>query len=371
MSEVINLCNIVSNKFNNTKKEVLIKDEKLFLKHALYQGLIGIVADSDIKDKLSKEVYHKLMGFFMSYVVTDKKQTTLIKEIKALLLKENITHVFLKGSHLKNLYAESFYRGMGDIDILVKKSDLERVNKLFNNHKIKLVSRSLAHNIYLSKEEVNVEVHGGINDLENKAYSLFLSSIFNYVDNNKLNYEYELVYLVYHLAKHLKAGGIGLRSVLDIAVFYKFYEQEINSQVLEKLLKETNLFVLFNLLLIINNNYFGYNFKINLENGEKHEDLLAYIISAGIHGSSGVNQMDSRTANKGKARLLFSRIFPSFKEMKGLYPSLKYLFILLPFYYLFRIIKLLLNPKKNLKKLKDIKASDNQKLKELFAEIGI
>ncbi len=43
-------------------------------------------------------------------------------------------------------------------------------------------------------------------------------------------------------------------------------------------------------------------------------------------------------------------LFPSFKVMKSYYPSLKYTFILLPFYYLFRILKLSLR-KDNFKKI--------------------
>lgn len=371
MKEITNICNIVSNKLNNTNLSVKIEDESLFLRYLLTSGLVGIVADSDIEKYLTKENYNKLISYTMDYILKDEQQLSLIKEINSLLLKEDVVHVFLKGSHLKLIYPKSYYRGMGDIDILVKEEDLYKVDKIFKENNFKLDSRSIAHNVYKSSLNLDVEVHGGITDVTNKSYQDFLDNIFNYVKDNKLTHEYELVYLVYHLAKHLKAGGIGLRSVLDIAIYYKYYYNEIDDKLLNKLLNKTGLTVLFNSLLEINNELFNYDFKTEKLNKDDTMVLLDYIVASGVHGSSGINTMSSRVASKGKFKLLLNRLFPSYKEMKGFYPSLKYMFIFLPFYYIFRIFKLMLNPKRNIKKVKDIKDSDSKNLEELFKNLNI
>ena len=74
-----------------------------------------------------------------------------------------------------------------------------------------------------------------------------------------------------------------------------------------------------------------------------------------------------------KRRYFFKQAFPSFKEMKRKYPSLRILFIFLPFYYIHRIIKAVfrghaIEEVKQLKKIDESQIKKHQEIKEKTME---
>ena len=56
-------------------------------------------------------------------------------------------------------------------------------------------------------------------------------------DRYQFNPTYEIVYLLYHLAKHLDTSGIGLRSMLDIGIYLNANKEKINKEELLSYLK--------------------------------------------------------------------------------------------------------------------------------------
>ena len=43
--------------------------------------------------------------------------------------QNKFAHIFLKGTHLKEVYQESYFRPMGDIDVLIKKKTVKLLGK--------------------------------------------------------------------------------------------------------------------------------------------------------------------------------------------------------------------------------------------------
>src|SRR5690606_29088574 len=94
--------------------------------------------------------------------------------------------------------------------------------------------------------------------------------------NYLMNPEFEYVYLLLHLHRHLKQTGIGIRSLLDLAIFKEkntFDEAKLNQY-------------------LIDSNMNGFNEKVNHINSmilnqkpvdETAQKMIEYIIKSGIH----------------------------------------------------------------------------------------
>lgn len=377
------LLELVKGELFNYDVNLKIEDEFSFYKLTKENGLIGLIFNKLNKENISNKLFKSLEKDFFSYLKLDHLQIKLINELKELFNLNCIKHLFLKGSHLKSLYKESYQRGMGDIDILIEEKSLNDVNKLLLHNNFTLTSKSISHYVYKSSNNLNLEIHPFLYT-NNKKYQEFLKEPFNYAYLNKdynylFNPNYELVYLIYHLDKHLRSGGIGLRSILDVGIFMKAYHNKLNEKELIKLINQAEMLEFFKVIVYLNEYLFNLKSNLKLMESFKLEErvlnnLINHLITSGIHGvGSEHNEFSARVAGKGKFRFLLRRLFPPYKEMIGFYPVLKKHPYLLGIFYIVRVFKVtVLRGKTNYKKLKKTTSVTNKKdIEELFKEIGL
>ncbi len=362
------------------------EDEKEILIQAETNGLIPLLYVGVDEGVFSSENYKKLKKHFFANVYNDDVQKRLIKKVNEAFNDNCIDHIFLKGTHLKEIYPESYYRPMGDIDVVIRKEKSEESRIIFKEAGFKNYSRTAEHDVYLY-DDYFVEVHRYIYVKEGSKDNSPLLRVWDYAlkmehYQYKLDYAFEGLYLLYHLKKHVLSSGIGIRSVLDITIFFNYYEKEINKETLHELLKETNLEMFFQTMLYINKKaldldspFLDKDFKVEEED---YQQMLDYICLSGIHGKSGnINVMAPRVAKKGKFRTFLRLVFPTWAYMKENYPWLKYLPFLLPFAYLMRGFKFIFRKRKYTKaKLKELKTAgknddDVENLEEVFKKMGL
>lgn len=365
--------------FKNEIYQEPFTDEKAVFKALYDQGLTALTFNVINKDMVSKHFYERSELVLMSYIKKDLIQQEMIKIIKTLLNEIKVDHIFLKGAHLKKLYKESYYRGMGDIDFIVREKDYKRVHKLFLKNNFKLYTKGPTHYVYLYKESNLVEVHHTLKRTSDLNINTLFSRTWEFA-SQKDNHEYmldptfELTYLVEHLSKHIQSSGVGIRSVLDISIFYDHYYDSINREKLHDFLKETNHETLLYKMLLLNNKAFGFESIID-ENlyslsNEEYNTLIDYFLLSGIHGTGeAFNFMAPRAAKKSKLKTLLIIMFPSWTAMKEMYPFLRYIPILLPFMWVWRWLKLLIfNARRTFGKVKQLKDSDeaSKSMKEVY-----
>lgn len=338
---------------NNKTIDFEINDEMAFSKVVFENGLIGIIVPSLNKEIIKDEkLYTKLLNWVNEYIIIDTKQTFYIDQIKTEFNKHNINFIFLKGSHLKQLYPKSYMRGMGDIDVIVKKEDVNKANNILIKLGFKQTSKTTHHLVYETIDKVNIELHNSVlSELEEKD-SLF-NNVWQHLDrDDNLILEYELVYLIKHLARHTRSSGIGIRSILDIEIFERYYKERLNYEQVFLFLKQEKLGTFYNKIKEINNIILNNN-----KYDEKTSNTLNYLFKSGIHGSgSDYNPFVSRGVYQfkgGKFKYYFGMAFPSYRVMKGRFPSLKWVPFLLPFYYIVRWISFLFKGRKTIKKRKN------------------
>lgn len=367
-----------------------IIDEKAFYVMSMENGLSGIIYSAIDKYRVS-EIFHKrLERNFYDYVARDIKQVEAINYLDQILNDNKIEHIFLKGSRLKLIYPESYMRAMGDIDILVHEDKMKEVHELFKNKDILCTSRSKQHDVFEMKNKLVIEIHPFLYKDFNPKYKELFSDVWKYTkhmsdSSYEFTHEFEIIYLLYHLAKHLDSSGIGLRSVLDIGIYLSRFEATMDENLLMKYIESSDMKVFYQSMVDINRKCFGLEFQMKINNeyqmdSDTLDEVVEYLAISGVHGiGREFNVFQSRLAseeikNRSKFKYILRLIFPNYETMCGIYPYIRKAKILIIFGWISRWFKLLFKKtKSSFKKIRSLKVKkeDLEKSKEIFSKLGL
>lgn len=340
---------------NHTKITLPQSNQDAVFKISKENGFSGMIYTALNHDNLNKTIHAVFKKEFYLYNTQDIHQLETIAHLKSILNKHHIPHILLKGSHLKMMYPASYMRGMGDIDILIKKDAMNAVHQCLKNEGYTLTHQSAQHDIFESPNKMTVEVHPKLYKPIDKKYATLFQDVWHYAKVQEqstylLDPHFELAYLLYHIVKHFHGTGIGLRTVLDIGIFLNNKKDDISIDTLTKLLKSSSLYTFFINMLYLNYRYYDINPYPDLIDRAPideatFEQLTTYITTSGIHGKgTSFNNFISRLGasnmqKKGKLAFTLKLMFPSYQTMKGLYPWLKYMPLLYPFTWVIRLGK--------------------------------
>lgn len=166
------------------------------------------------------------------------------------------------------------------------------------------------------------------------------------------------IFLVGHMAKHFKYGGIGIRSLLDLTVFKQKLEKNCNRSYIENVLKNADLLKIEEKM-----NDLAEKCLYTNENLQKDAELIDFIWESGIKGTSG-NKIGFLIGNqggknrkilKGQVKTLRGYIFLDRNHMQAMYPYIKKCPFLLPIAWIQRgLKKLIFEPQRIFKTIKRI-----------------
>ena len=387
---LIELFQVTTCALNKQIYQGAISNDKEFYFKTVENGLSGLVFSALNKDQITKQLFEHLQKDTMLYILKDTLQLEAIENINKMLTEAEVKHLFLKGSRLKKIYPETYMRAMGDIDLLVHPNDMNKVHQVFDLRDIKCISRSTSHDVFEMKNNLKIEIHPSIYRDFNEAYESIFVDAWKYAKHTEdhlfeLPHEYELVYLLYHLAKHIHLGGVGIRSILDIGLYLSAYHQEINRNILIEYLNQSNLYTFFQSMIYLNIKYFnidhleswtaGYTMEEDL-----YEKITEFFSVSGIHGKGmEFNSFTPRMASnklqhKNKFKFIISVIFPNLESVKGMYPFVRRVPFLLPVGWMFRWVRLIFrHPKSTFDKIGKLKIKDQEieDITNLFKKIGL
>ncbi|MBM7871297.1 hypothetical protein JOC70_002795 [Clostridium pascui] len=359
-------------------------------------GIVYLMAKKLYKEYRPNEiVFEKLKKDFKETLVYSAAQDYEMEKVIAELNKSEVSHIFTKGFVMKNYYPVKEMRTMGDIDFLIKKEDREKTHKLM----LELGYESGFTNGEVwdyTKGTVHLEVHTNImsrnigNDVDYFTY--FLDS-WNHANKKyegytyELNKEYHFLYLLAHIAKHFDSHGVGIRMIMDIAMYLIYFKDSLNWNYIKEELQRLELEVFFDNIRKLCNKWFDIECFDKLENSDEnfYEVLSEYIVSAGTFGFHERNifsvqiskQFEEKTGAIGGLSLLKAYIkfcFPDYETMndKSYYNYLDGRPILLPVVWVHRAFRCVLNKRKirSFIKISDISAESNAHL-EVFTKLGL
>lgn len=308
-------------------------------------------------DKPEASIISKFKSDFFYATYRYEEQEKAYREVTDKFNEEKIKHIFFKGIVIREYYPAKQMRTQGDIDFLIYREDQEKIKNIFVDLGYKY-SSSKWHDKY-TKEKIVFEGHDKIinSEINSKVdYYEYFSNPWEHADSKhnsytfELNMNYNLVYLITHIAKHFYKTGAGVRMILDIAVILNKFGEVLDFSLIWRELEKIKLDIFARNIFGLCERWFGLktpgmDFEMDEINFRAMSD---YIIEGGTFGFSNNNiaiaalrkeYSKKKNSKHIKFKAILSKIFLNFDLMREKYPILKKHSYLLVFAWIHRGIK--------------------------------
>lgn len=298
---------------------------------ASIHNVVGIVFVELKKSNINlyTDIAEKMQRDFLMTSINSINQEREAQKLIMLLNDNNILHLLSKGYILRNYYPDKELRTMGDIDILVSRSEFKKTADLLKNNGY-VISDTYFNEVSFDKNGVHFEIHDNLlnEDLGNNFnYGIYFEKLceekkelidgFTY----KLDVESHLIYLIAHIGKHFYNEGCGIRMIMDIAVFINSFNSKIDWEYLWNELEKIKLKKFAENIFYLCNIWFASEVAVPEMSHSLYEEIEKYILEAGTFGfyerNSGVKLL-RKSYGKGKSGSIMAWLFPSAADMREL-----------------------------------------------------
>ncbi|MDY6367688.1 MAG: nucleotidyltransferase family protein [Clostridia bacterium] len=315
------------------------------------------------------------------YVGQKELLSVLSGKVKCLIIKGFSTAIY---------YDEPKTRTMGDIDVLVKKSDLENTEKLLEENGYVRQKGDDIYDVLFQKDGLLVEVHFSVAGIPGGKYGeiikAFMADIFETAVNREClgqrflspDDAHNAIIMLLHLQHHFFYGSAGLKQIVDWSMFTAktlnapFWEEQVLP-----LIKSTGLFVFTAALTKACGKYLKSPVpKWAEEYSEDGYEIIDSIIKSGEVSLSGKNYKNADVlTDKGqndeyrkRSRISLALSYIHRATILS-FPIVKKVFILYPFMYCYKAVgcffKAAFLKRKDFNEMNEF-AKKNKKLQEKF-----
>lgn len=313
--EFLRYCLIDSFALPVSVKEI---DWQELLLWARQQAIVGVVF-SGIKKLNSKklEIPHDILYQWIAFSQQIEGQNRLVNQRCAELIekfaKDGYDSCILKGQGNANYYPDPYTRNPGDIDVWVKpksdvrcrkdeKDDIKRIIRLARKNNPDAVACNI-HVEYGDLGGVEVEIHYRPAILHNPFYNKRLTSWVRSQEESVFSnsclltsgelvcvptFEFNIVYQLIHMYKHVMLEGLGLRQVIDYFYLLLNAKDDVRSKMsdVRETLKYLNLYNFTGAIMYILHDVLGLDEKYLIVPVDKRrgEFLLGEILRGGNFG---------------------------------------------------------------------------------------
>lgn len=298
--------------------------------------------DSDW-EKGSRESLESFKKSYISAVYLSSLQDFGVEELGEKLAEQGIEYIPVKGYVIKNLYPEPELRTMSDIDILIQEKDRLKTDEILKN--LGYERQGLGSNVWTYKRGmVTFEIHVNLagkkywNDVDYIGYfsELFQKSHpIGEKTERRLTLEDHFLFLCFHLARHLCSTGAGIRMILDIALYIKHYDKQMDWQYIWEEADKLQLRDFIENMLFICRSWFHVETEVSAERMDSRIQAIfeEYVLSGGVFGferedsirrlRKGIRKEGSNRSLWVKLRALLYLAFPDREHMKDFLPELE------------------------------------------------
>ena len=314
------------------------------------------------EDEPSKKFKKAINVSFFRYVQIQNA----LQNISDLLEKAKIPFVPLKGAVIRSLYPDPALRTSCDIDILVPKEQLEKAVEALVSGGLTAYKRTNSHDIPLDTvDHVHLELHFGLTEGDETMVALLEDAWEHTYPQKENGYchsftnEFFVLHQIVHMLTHFVCGGCGIRPFLDLYLIRQ--KTPYDEAALKAQLEKAGILTFYENVVLLANAWFG--------NGE-HTSLTLqmedYLLRGGVYGSME-NRARNTLAKHGKLKHFFAMLFPPAVSMKKRYTAAEKHPILLPWFYVWRVLCFLVKPYAKTKvkiHLEVVKAGETDTLKK-------
>ena len=322
---------------------------------------------------------------YMHGVFVDLNQQYYLSELEEAFSEQNIKFMPMKGSILKYVYPSTELRQSGDLDIYFCDEDSLKIKEIMTRLGFTVIEygKNRMHDEYVINDIVFVEMHRALITEHYTEWYGLCREIEDSISSDGgckmvLSDEYYYLYMIIHMAKHMKYGGIGVRFILDIWVYLRKYNDSLDWEFINEKLSGANLLRFEQITKKLSNIWFE---------SEKYDvvtsELSDYIAANGVFGTSehyktseyAMNYGDKKITLADKIIRYIKSAFAPYSQMTGYYPILKKYKILLPFCWIYRIFDVCFNKRERFKELytyyNNIEEDNIRKMIEFKGQIGL
>ncbi|MBR6593939.1 MAG: nucleotidyltransferase family protein [Clostridia bacterium] len=299
-------------------------------------------------DWLPEDVARRFDEAHAKSVMRDLKREEEEKRVFAAFDKADISYLPLKGSVIRSFYPSPEMRTMGDTDIMIERYARKDVGKAMKECGYRICDSHSGHDIYMHENGCVFELHWRPEDGGDFHSKLMERALPVGEKGNCLSLSVSdfYLYMISHLARHVRTTGAGVRLFADIKVFYSKQGARMDEAYIKKTLAEMGL-VRFEreVKKLIHSLFYG------APADETTARFAEYVVCGGVFGSAE-NLAANKRGDKSAIGYFFSSVFPGYSAMKERYPFLKYLPFLLPVMWVVRWFSLLFRGKKPVSRYK-------------------
>ena len=226
------------------------------------QSVLSLVAnvalnDSYVANLIPSESKDKIKSFTMTNVATHKIVNNTLLKVADILKQAEIPFVLLKGQAMARNYPIPELRACGDIDVYVGQENYLKACELFSGIATWTEDGDPMKNVKhfdITIGEVIVEIHRVTEVVSSERYNKIYQSYSDEgmsVNVRKVNFsgvlintpadDFNAFYVFYHIWRHFKVGGVGLRQLCDWMLFLHARKDDIDRDKLRKIIEDMNL----------------------------------------------------------------------------------------------------------------------------------
>ncbi|MBO4679613.1 MAG: nucleotidyltransferase family protein [Lachnospiraceae bacterium] len=244
------------------------------VKMATETGMIGIVfkrlKELSLDDEYLKSVVSSFGTVVLRRGIAEIKKKECLKKVVSAARVENVPIAVFKGVVISELYPESAMRFSSDSDFYIDESERNRMVEvllklgyLFDKED----SNDDVIKYYLSNQHY-IELHSKLWSYHRGAKVRILEKmkltdkrrhgVYDGVECDIIDYGEQMVFLMFHLCKHLICEHASIRFLSDIMLFFYAHYDEMDLELLKNRLLSLDYWSFFSLLYEISVRYLGF-----------------------------------------------------------------------------------------------------------------
>lgn len=322
-------------------------------------------------DQLKEYMLNSMRTSSATNIIRRQRVLHLLQEIEQMGVPVQV----LKGYSVSRLYAHPDSRESVDNDILIDVADEPKVCSFLESKGFSVKGRQLTANdgVCEHKKYGKLEIHVGLYP------EITLDAWKNLIDINEfvceppyriesidgsyntLGHTDQLLFLSLHMAKHFVESGLTIRMILDVALHFANYREEINVDRYWRVIRELKFDTLMNSILWIAVEYCGFSIQdfpgITNNKPTQIKDILLDLEAGGYMGARELKErhesgmaynrrllLQRKTPLQYKVHMIAWKIrsgaknmFPSYARLKQLYPCTEKVFLLAPVLWVYQM----------------------------------
>lgn len=305
--------------------------------------LLGGLIRTNISDETKAQIRPLIKNSMMRTMI----QINELKELEKRFEEAGVINQPMKGAYLKFIYPQPMIREMSDIDVLIGAGCMEKAADILKDMGYQLHQAVKHHDIYQKPPFMVVEAHRAMYDktVDKKQYEYF-SDFSKAVLKEGCSYTYNFkpedfyVYMMAHMAKHFYKKGCGIRNIMDVYVYRKYYEGKLDENYIDDELNKCGIY------------HFTKHMEklcrvwlLGEEGNEFYDHLFSYMLDSGIYGKdeNGIWNEFAREKNESELHYKFKLkkfyYFPPYHYMEMYFPWLRGRKFLLPAAWITRAVR--------------------------------